>query len=157
VSTRDLEEQLDNEDVPSDEAELELDDLDDEEMDLEDLDEEDDLLATDEDEEGEDADDEDEEDDEDDEDAVTPSSGREGSEPASLDQILAQKPDLRRALDDDDIMSVVAGKDDVVSEDLPSRIAPMRERQEFVCKSCFLVKSRAQLADKARQLCRDCI
>jgi len=28
---------------------------------------------------------------------------------------------------------------------------------EFVCKSCFLVKHRTQLADSRRQLCRDCI
>ena len=160
VSTMDLEEQLDNQDRPSDESELEFDDLeDDEELDLEGLDEEDDLVAADDDEDEDDGGDEEgEEDDEEDEDVVPPPSGREGSEPASLDEILAQKPDLRRALDDDDdIMSVVSGNDDVVSEDLPSRIAPMRERQEFVCRSCFLVKSNSQLADKARQLCRECI
>ncbi len=28
---------------------------------------------------------------------------------------------------------------------------------EFVCKSCFLVKHKSQLADPRRQLCRDCI
>jgi hypothetical protein len=28
---------------------------------------------------------------------------------------------------------------------------------EFVCRSCFLVKSRTQLADKKHLLCRDCV
>jgi hypothetical protein len=28
---------------------------------------------------------------------------------------------------------------------------------EFVCQSCFLVKHQSQLADKERQLCRDCV
>jgi hypothetical protein len=30
-------------------------------------------------------------------------------------------------------------------------------QDEFVCKSCFLVKHRSQLADTRRQLCRDCV
>jgi hypothetical protein len=28
---------------------------------------------------------------------------------------------------------------------------------EFVCSSCFLVKSTSQLANKSRKLCRDCV
>ncbi len=31
-----------------------------------------------------------------------------------------------------------------------------RTAGEFVCHGCFLVKSRAQLADSERSLCRDC-
>lgn len=30
-------------------------------------------------------------------------------------------------------------------------------KDEFVCKSCFLVKHRSQLAESRRQLCRDCL
>jgi hypothetical protein len=37
------------------------------------------------------------------------------------------------------------------------RIPPVRDRQEFVCKSCHLVKPRVQLADTKRGLCRDCV
>jgi hypothetical protein len=104
----------------------------------------------------EEADDEDLADEE--EDAVASAPRRDGSQPASLDEILARKPDPRRSTtEDEDIMSVGSGGEDIVSERLPSRIAPVRERQEFVCKSCFLVKSKSQLADKARQLCRDCV
>ena len=31
------------------------------------------------------------------------------------------------------------------------------KESEFVCTSCFLVKSTSQLANKSRQLCRDCV
>ena len=30
------------------------------------------------------------------------------------------------------------------------------QQNEFVCKNCFLVKHRSQLADRRRTLCRDC-
>jgi hypothetical protein len=36
-----------------------------------------------------------------------------------------------------------------------TRIVPRREN-EFLCKSCFLVLPRHQLADEKRMLCRDC-
>lgn len=32
-----------------------------------------------------------------------------------------------------------------------------RNAEEFVCASCFLIKSRSQLADAARSLCTDCV
>ncbi len=31
------------------------------------------------------------------------------------------------------------------------------KESEFVCSSCFLVKSTSQLANKSRKLCRDCV
>jgi len=40
-------------------------------------------------------------------------------------------------------------------EPLDTRVVPM-QATEFVCKKCFLVKHRSQLADKKRMLCRDC-
>jgi uncharacterized protein DUF4193 len=36
-----------------------------------------------------------------------------------------------------------------------TRIVPRRDN-EFLCKSCFLVLPRHQLADEERMLCRDC-
>ena len=36
------------------------------------------------------------------------------------------------------------------------RVLP-KQPGEFVCRSCFLVKSESQLADPARMLCRDCV
>ena len=36
-----------------------------------------------------------------------------------------------------------------------TKVVPM-QATEFVCKRCYLVKHRSQLADKKRTLCRDC-
>ena len=36
-----------------------------------------------------------------------------------------------------------------------TKVLPV-QHNEFVCKSCFLVKHRSQLADRRRTLCRDC-
>ncbi len=40
-------------------------------------------------------------------------------------------------------------------EPLDARVVPM-QATEFVCKNCYLVKHRSQLADKKKMLCRDC-
>jgi hypothetical protein len=40
-------------------------------------------------------------------------------------------------------------------EPLDARVIPIQST-EFVCKNCYLVKHRSQLADKRRMLCRDC-
>ena len=40
-------------------------------------------------------------------------------------------------------------------EPLDTRIVPMQS-SEFMCKRCFLVKHRSQLADKKKMRCRDC-
>lgn len=37
-----------------------------------------------------------------------------------------------------------------------TRVLP-KQPGEFVCQSCFLVKSQTQLADRRRKLCRDCV
>ncbi|MFM8971238.1 MAG: DUF4193 family protein, partial [Actinomycetota bacterium] len=37
-----------------------------------------------------------------------------------------------------------------------TKIVPRREN-EFLCKSCFLVLPRHQLADEERMFCRDCV
>ncbi|MGA2931736.1 MAG: DUF4193 family protein, partial [Acidimicrobiales bacterium] len=36
------------------------------------------------------------------------------------------------------------------------RVLP-KQPDEFVCRSCFLVKHPSQLADKKNMLCRDCV
>jgi hypothetical protein len=64
---------------------------------------------------------------------------------------------------------VVSGDDDEDEEDeedeeaegdergdTATRVLP-KQPGEFVCQSCFLVKHQSQLADKERQLCRDCV
>ena len=56
--------------------------------------------------------------------------------------------------DDDDEAAVALTRDDRLGS-VDTRVVPM-QTTEFVCKRCFLVKHRSQLADKRKMLCRDC-
>jgi hypothetical protein len=88
------------------------------------------------------------------------SSGNETSDQASLDELLAQRAASRRGTDasDDeaDIMAFPSGTGGRLGDRRPTRLQAIRDRQEFVCSRCRLVKPRVQLADEARGLCRDC-
>jgi hypothetical protein len=53
-------------------------------------------------------------------------------------------------------MALVPGRD-TIDERISSRVIPIKDRQEFVCARCRLVKPRVQLADPQRGLCRDCV
>lgn len=81
--------------------------------------------------------------------------GKEGGadEPASLDEMLATRPEESSDDNGDDIITPPAGGDRV--EALSVKVVP-KQPTEFTCKSCFLVKHRSQLANKKRMLCRDC-
>ena len=134
-------------------ADLDDPDLDDPDLDLDD----DDVVATVED----DDEDDEEDDDEDDATASLPDEDEEEGQ-ASLEELLAKRAAARRgtddADDDADIMALSSEKDEPVAlVDLPARATPIKAGEEFVCKNCFLVKPRVQLADEARGLCRDCV
>ncbi|HEX2049963.1 MAG TPA: DUF4193 family protein [Actinomycetota bacterium] len=79
----------------------------------------------------------------------------------SLEELLAQRASARRAADDadedDDLLSLATEKDATVAEPLPIKVTPIKDRREFVCRRCHLVKARSQLADADRVLCRDCV
>jgi hypothetical protein len=51
--------------------------------------------------------------------------------------------------------TILARSRDEPAESIDARVVPM-QATEFMCKKCFLVKHRSQLADKKRMLCRDC-
>lgn len=80
----------------------------------------------------------------------------------SLDELLAQRAATRPAgdeTDDDttDIISFGAGDAEPTDVDVtPAKVAPIKDREEFVCKRCYLVKPKVQLADPERMFCRDC-
>lgn len=102
--------------------------------------------------EGSDADEDDALDDDDDDDESSP----------SLDELVAQRAAARRAVgeldDDGDIMALSSERDDdAVREPITPRVVPIKQRQEFVCNRCRLVKAKSQLADPQRGLCRDCV
>ena len=79
---------------------------------------------------------------------------------ASLDELLAKRAASRRGGDDSDedadIMQFASEPSVGTTERARVTVTPVRDRQEFVCRSCHLVKPRVQLADERRVLCRDC-
>jgi hypothetical protein len=103
-------------------------------------------------------------DDEDDESAAASGFGDDDEEgdDSSLEQLLAQRSAARRASDEpeenEDLMALASEREPPMrGEALNPRLIPVKDRQEFVCKRCFLVKARSQLADAERMLCRDCV
>ena len=79
----------------------------------------------------------------------------EGQVEASLEELIAKKADRPTITDDDEDESMLAAGRDEARESLTTKVLPVQQN-EFVCKSCFLVKHRSQLADRRRTLCRDC-
>ncbi len=125
--------------------ELDVDELDVDELDVDELDVDDEDTET---EEGEAVDDDDDEDDE----ADTPLEDVEEDE-----------------LDDDELdeeseesLEVLLGTDVEDESEGEGRVRPSSKADtpigegEFTCRSCFLVKRRAQLADAKKQICLDC-
>jgi hypothetical protein len=78
-------------------------------------------------------------------------------EPAetSLDELIAKKSDEGAAEESEEEVPATAGREERV-ETLSVKVVP-QQPSEFVCKNCFLVKHRSQLADKKRMFCRDCV
>jgi hypothetical protein len=86
---------------------------------------------------------------------VTPEPGLENVE--SIQEILAKQETAEEvaAAEEEEDAALAAMVRDERLEPVESRIVPMQET-EFMCKNCFLVKHRSQLADKKKMLCRDC-
>lgn len=72
---------------------------------------------------------------------------------ASLDVILKERLVV---VDDEDEDEDTEAADAEDRADGTLRVLP-KQPGEFVCQSCFLVKSDTQLADRKRSLCRDCV
>ncbi len=70
---------------------------------------------------------------------------------AGLDEILKE-----RLVAEEDEEEDEEGPDTEDRVDGTARVLP-KQPGEFVCRSCFLVKNRSQLADSERTLCRDCV
>jgi hypothetical protein len=75
---------------------------------------------------------------------------------ASLEELIAKKADRPPAgeEEEEDETLLTLGRDEA-RESLTTKVLPVQQN-EFVCKHCFLVKHRSQLADRRRELCRDC-
>jgi hypothetical protein len=74
---------------------------------------------------------------------------------ASLDEILAKRAEEKPGEEEEEesILDLASGDDR--AEPLTVKALP-QQQNEFVCKNCFLVKHKSQLADRKRMLCRDC-
>jgi hypothetical protein len=69
---------------------------------------------------------------------------------ASLDVILKERLVVEDEPEDDE------ATDQEDRTEGNERVLP-KQPDEFVCRSCFLVKHPSQLADKTKMLCRDCV
>ncbi|HYR62059.1 MAG TPA: DUF4193 family protein [Actinomycetota bacterium] len=98
----------------------------------------------------EEEDDEELEDGEEEEDLVEPSAIGE----ASLEEILSKRGDVAEIEEEEDALLDLTP--DERMESLSIRPVP-KQANEFVCTNCHLVKHQSQLADPAKQLCRDCV
>jgi hypothetical protein len=75
----------------------------------------------------------------------------------SIQDLLAKQEtasEVAEAATEEEDASAALNRDERL-EPLDTRIVPMQS-SEFMCKRCFLVKHRSQLADKKKLLCRDC-
>jgi len=78
----------------------------------------------------------------------------------SIQDLLAKQEateTAKEAVEEEEEVAVPAdlGHEDRTAEPLDNKVVPMQET-EFMCKRCYLVKHRSQLADKKKMLCRDC-
>ena len=90
-------------------------------------------------------------------DATVPPDPATGGDVESIQELLVKQEAADEADADEEEEAVVAHtkEERLAADPAESRVVPMQET-EFVCKRCFLVKHRSQLADKKRTLCRDC-
>jgi hypothetical protein len=80
-----------------------------------------------------------------------PEKAGEESAEASLDEIATKSEEG----DSEEEGMISTGREERV-ETLAVKVVP-QQPTEFVCKNCYLVKHRSQLADKKRMFCRDCV
>ncbi len=89
-------------------------------------------------------------------DATVPPDPATGGNVESIQELLVKQEAADDADDEEEEAVIALTKEERLAADpVESRVVPIQET-EFVCKRCFLVKHRSQLADKKRTLCRDC-
>jgi hypothetical protein len=90
------------------------------------------------------------EDGEEEEDLAEPSAIAEGS----LEEILSKRGEVADVEEEEEALLDLTPDERL--ETLSIRPVP-KQANEFVCLNCHLVKHQSQLADPAKQLCRDCV
>jgi hypothetical protein len=88
--------------------------------------------------------------------ATVPPEAAPGTDVESIqDMLVKQEATEEEADDEEEEASLTLTREERLAEPLEARVVPIQST-EFVCKNCFLVKHRSQLADKKKMLCRDC-
>ncbi len=89
-------------------------------------------------------------------DASVPPDPATGGDVESIQELLVkQEAASEEAEEEEEEIVVALTREEKLAEPLDARVVPMQET-EFICRRCFLVKHRSQLADKKKILCRDC-
>jgi hypothetical protein len=87
---------------------------------------------------------------------VPPDPAAPAGEVESIQVMLTKQEAAEEAAEEEEEVALPLTKEEKLAGDqADTRVVPMQET-EFVCKRCFLVKHRGQLADKKKMLCRDC-
>jgi hypothetical protein len=87
---------------------------------------------------------------------VPPDPGAPPGEVESIQEMLTKQEAAEEAAEaEEEVVIPLTKEEKLAGEQAETRVIPMQET-EFVCKRCFLVKHRGQLADKKKMLCRDC-
>jgi hypothetical protein len=87
---------------------------------------------------------------------VPPDPGAPPGEVESIQEMLTKQEAAEEAADaQEEVVIPLTKEEKLAGDQAETRVIPMQET-EFVCKRCFLVKHRGQLADKKKMLCRDC-
>ena len=77
----------------------------------------------------------------------------------SLEELLQRKERRAEASDDEDeeeaLIEAIDEREGPAGESLTVKVVPPQPT-EFTCRKCFLLKHQNQLADRKRQLCKDC-
>jgi hypothetical protein len=92
------------------------------------------------------------------EDAASATPDPAGADVESIHEVLEKqeaRDDEDEAEEEEPAAAVTTTAPDERIEPLDARVTPIQST-EFVCKNCYLVKHRSQLADKRRMFCRDC-
>lgn len=71
----------------------------------------------------------------------------------SFDALVAKHPEIAEDEDEDPLLDLTREER---LEALAIKATP-KQANEFVCSNCHLVKNQSQLADRKRELCRDCV
>jgi hypothetical protein len=91
-------------------------------------------------------------------DATVPPDPATGADVESIQELIVKQEaaaEKAEAADDEDVLLTIPKNDKLPADPSETRVVPIQET-EFVCKRCFLVKHRGQLANKKKMLCRDC-